>query len=375
MKRRRDRTKRLLIGAGALFLFLGSLWFFWPRDWTPEVDRAEAAVVGLLKAQGVVPGRDLLGEAIEPRRQGGWSWTFKEQRYRVPADFAWEGFRKSLPGALKKRSLGLLKTGRERKAGSWVFQVVVGRGSVSLYRLVLEKSTAVSAAPALHFPHGQGKIAIVLDDWGYSLHQVPVLSAIRSPLTVAILPGLPYSTEVAKAAHAQGHEVILHLPMESRDPHEPREKETITTSLGPPKILARFNQAVESIPFAQGVSNHQGSKATSDEALMEMVLGEAKRRRLYFLDSLTTDGSVCKQVAQRLRLRFAQRNVFIDNENSPEAIYQRVAQLATIASRRGVAVGIGHDRPATLQFLQQAIPALESAGYTLVPTSEVARAE
>ncbi len=231
----------------------------------------------------------------------------------------------------------------------------------------------VPAPTALSFPKGQGKIAIVLDDWGYSLHQLPALKRIHRPLTIAVLPSLPYSGRIAEEAQAQGYEVILHLPMEAMDPGAPRETETILTGMPSQQVQKILQGSLKTVPFAKGINNHQGSKATADRALMEAVLNEVKRRNFYFLDSRVTESSVCGDVARDLRVRYAGRNVFLDNDKAPEQIRQRLADLARLAAQEGGAIGIGHDRPNTLRVLQEGVPALEKAGYTLVSASELAQ--
>ena len=213
----------------------------------------------------------------------------------------------------------------------------------------------------------------MLDDWGYGLRQLPALKTIRQPLTVAVLPGLSYSSRVAQEAHAEGFGVLLHLPMEARDPKAPREAGTLLVQMPKQQVLQIVDQSLASVPFAGGINNHQGSKATADHALMEVVLGEIKRRNLYFLDSRVTENSVCGEVARIFKVRYTRRDVFLDNDPAPDRIRQRLAELAKAAAKQGSAVGIGHDRPNTLRVLQEAAPALEKAGYTLVLASELAQ--
>lgn len=227
--------------------------------------------------------------------------------------------------------------------------------------------------PSSEIPKGKGKIAIVLDDWGYSVKQMPLLESIRQPVTVAVLPGLPYSTQVAQRAHFNGDEVILHQPMEAEDPNAPREAAELSAGMSKEEVRWHLNRSLEAVPFARGISNHQGSKATADPALMEKVFTDVKRRRLYFLDSFVTSRSVCLELACRLKLRFARRAVFLDNDPTADVIRQRLVELAKAASASGEALGIGHDRPRTLEVLLEMIPALEKAGYTFVPVSRLAR--
>lgn len=212
----------------------------------------------------------------------------------------------------------------------------------------------------------------MLDDWGYSMKQVPALTSIHVPLTVAVLPGLAHSAEVARAARRYGHQVILHMPMEAMDPNAPREKEMLRVGMSAAALSATLDQALATVPNARGVNNHQGSRATSDLDLMRVVLRELKRRGLFYVDSFVTNQSACEQAARENGIRFARRDIFLDNEETPEAIRRQIAQLAQAAAGRGHAVGIGHDRPATLKVLQEAVPALQKAGYTLVPVSELA---
>lgn len=215
----------------------------------------------------------------------------------------------------------------------------------------------------------------MLDDWGYSLKQVPALTSIRQPLTVAVLPELAHSLEVSNIARRSGHAVILHMPMEAMDPHVSQEKGTLLVGMSRAQALAALDKALASVPDAQGVNNHQGSKATSDLVLMRVVLQELKRRGIFYLDSFVTKQSVCEQAAQEIGIRFARRDVFLDNVETPAAIQKQMALLAQTAAKRGYAIGIGHDRTITLQVLKEAVPALERAGYRLVPLSELTQEE
>ncbi len=376
-KSSRSRSRRLppwLVPAG-LVLFVGLLLAVRPNDLTPRVHQAESIVTALLKAEGVRSSKDLLSESTEWRQAGRARWNFLEQRYRVSASFPWDFFRKELDRDLKKQRLMLVKFQRQTSPALRL-QYDVGAPGLPqhtvLMRLILEPRAAAPIPPvsAPAFPKGKGKIAIVLDDWGYTMRQVPAVNSIEQPLTVSVLPSLPYSTQVAAAARAHGHQVMLHMPMEAMDPNEPREADTLLTGMNRREILDRLNRSLLTVPGAAGVNNHQGSKATSDSVLMEIVLQEVKRRNLFFMDSVTGH-SVGPVLARRMGVRFARRDVFLDNTAAPAAIRKQLAELARLASKNGKAIAIGHDRPATIQVLQEALPALEQAGYTLVPLSDL----
>ena len=106
-----------------------------------------------------------------------------------------------------------------------------------------------------------GRIAIVLDDWGYNANNLGLIEQIRFPLTVAVLPNLPYSKNVADTLHAKGREIILHLPMEPKN-GSGLESNTIMVGMDKRTVSDIVDNAVSGFPYIKGVSNHMGSKAT-----------------------------------------------------------------------------------------------------------------
>jgi len=231
----------------------------------------------------------------------------------------------------------------------------------------------IEILPRIFKPRIKGKIAIVLDDWGYSFEYFDLVRSIRQPLTLAILPNLPYSQRIAVEAKKKGFEVILHLPMEPY-PREDLvlEKDTIMTDMDDLTIDDIVSKQIKRIPYASGVNNHMGSKATEDSRVMRVVFEELKKQNLYFLDSVTSN-SVCPIVAQEVKINFTKRDVFLDNENDPEYIKSQIIKLKEEAEVRGYAIGIGHARRVTLEVLREIMPKLQKEGFKFVTASELAR--
>lgn len=218
----------------------------------------------------------------------------------------------------------------------------------------------------------KGKIAIVLDDWGYNLNNLLILEKTKARITLSVLPNLSYSREVAEELHNRGFEIILHLPMEPRENYR-LEKDTITTSMDEAAILRIIDQDLTNVPYARGVSNHMGSKATSDVKTMNIILSELKKRHLYFLDSFVSTDTVCLDVARKIGIPFIKRDIFLDNQSDPAYIKGQINQLKSRARRIGYAVGIGHDRKNTLEVLKEVIPQLEKEGYKFVFVSDLVK--
>ena len=220
------------------------------------------------------------------------------------------------------------------------------------------------------------QVALVIDDCGYHSTTLPLFERIDRPITVAILPYHPYSRAVAELGAAPQFEVMLHLPMEPQPGQVPArelEPHTLTTRMPATEVRERLRAALAGVPHVRGANNHMGSKATTDPALMRLVMQELKTQQLYFIDSVVTSDSVCRTVARQVGIRFAERSVFLDNENRAEAIQRQLRQLVAEARRRGSAIGIGHDRVLTLTVIRRMLPEMEAAGVRFVHVSDVVK--
>jgi hypothetical protein len=263
-----------------------------------------------------------------------------------------------------------LRKEEKYKIAVWILSLVVILEGAFLFIATRPKKIPKKAKAPAPVVAIKGKIAIVIDDWGYNLKNLSILEEIKYPLTVSVLPSLSYSRAVSSGLKKKGFEIILHLPME---PHERYrlERDTIMVSMQAAKITEIIGKDLASVQNVSGVSNHMGSRATEDERTMEIIFRELKKRGLYFLDSLVSGDSVAPEVAEKIRLKFARRNIFLDNEEDPVYIKGQLEQLKAASRLHGRAIGIGHDRRVTLQVLKEQMPLLEKEGYRFVFVSEL----
>jgi hypothetical protein len=218
----------------------------------------------------------------------------------------------------------------------------------------------------------KGRIAIVIDDLGYTSKNLSILEDIKYKMTFSVLPNLDYSEEVGSMLHKKGFEVMLHLPMEPEE-KENLESNTVLTSMDESKIKTIISSALSSLPHVKGVSNHMGSKVTKDERTLKIILAEFKKRRLYFLDSFVTSKSLGQELAAVMKVEFAKRDIFLDNESDAQYIRGQIEQLKNKARQKGYAIGIGHDRKLTLEVLKEELPKIARDGYKLVFVSDLVK--
>ncbi|HKM16659.1 MAG: divergent polysaccharide deacetylase family protein [Firmicutes bacterium] len=215
------------------------------------------------------------------------------------------------------------------------------------------------------------KLALVIDDWGYSSSYTESFLQYPFPLTVAIIPHLAESSRLAQLAFASGHEVILHQPMEALNAYVELGEGGILASMGADEIRELLEANIDHLPMIAGVNNHMGSKVTTDPEVMAIILEMLKSKGLYFLDSYTTPLSTAGTVASKVGIPYAVNSLFIDNVNEVEAVKTQLRRIIQQAGRTGSAVAIGHVRSATVAAVWEMIPEIVAAGIDLVPVSQV----
>lgn len=215
------------------------------------------------------------------------------------------------------------------------------------------------------------RVAIIIDDLGDNF--VNGLRSVRlaGKVTCAFLPFAPYTNGLARQAHFQEKEVMLHLPMDSLDDRH----------LGPGGLKVgmlqdRFLQVLradlKAVPYATGINNHMGSLLTQLPENMAWLMAELSRHPFYFVDSRTTNSTVAREYAQLWGIPSQRRDVFLDNHQTRPAVMRQLRKVFAIAKASGHAVAIGHPYDVTLDVLEEWLPRLaREEGVDLVPVSRL----
>jgi uncharacterized protein len=220
------------------------------------------------------------------------------------------------------------------------------------------------------------KVAIIIDDIGYDLAPLRELIQIDAPVTFAIFPYGPHSAEAAKTLHRSGRQILLHLPMEPR--HYPRiktDRGALLMSMDHDTIRSQLEKDLQAIPYVVGVNNHMGSRFMEDPDKLFIVMQGIKDKGLFFIDSRTTPLSKGQEVAERVGIPFAARNVFIDNDKS----YNETLKILMLIIEQKNAgdyeeiVMIGHPRSSTIAALKKVLPLFKEQGIEVVAASGMTR--
>lgn len=218
------------------------------------------------------------------------------------------------------------------------------------------------------FTHA-AQVAIIIDDIGYRQSDEAVLT-LPDNITLSVLPHTPLGHSVASAAYKKGHEIMIHLPMQSLN-GKALGPGGLTNSMSELEIKKNIESAFLSVPFAKGANNHMGSLLTQLEEPMIWVMESLKQNNLYFVDSKTTRFTKAGSTADQLGIPQLKRELFLDNDVSIAALEKQFSTLITLAHNQGQMVAIAHPYPETIRYLKLNLPRLEKAGIKLVKTSEL----
>jgi hypothetical protein len=216
------------------------------------------------------------------------------------------------------------------------------------------------------------RLAIVVDDLGYD----PVRDAewldFPERITVSVLPHGPSSKSFAASARTHGFGVILHVPMEPEGAVADRtEPYLLRRGMPPGEIADRFARMAADVPQANGASNHMGSAFTSDLAAMAAFAQALKARGFFFVDSVTSAGTVGSMAMEQAGVPATRRDVFLDDDGRPEEIRRQWAAAIDLAKERGQAVLLCHARRETRKALLELLPQLRKEGIRAVAVEEL----
>lgn len=220
------------------------------------------------------------------------------------------------------------------------------------------------------------RAAIIIDDFGINNPGTAEMFNLGIPITAAVMPNMQFSRQEAEILHQKGYEIILHMPMEAKNGRPDwLGPGALFSNLDSSEIRSRLIQALSSVPYCVGISNHMGSQGTESIKIIREMINLAKERSLIIMDSKTSEKTILAKEAKNAGLPYGIRDVFLDNSADLLSIKKQIKTLIETAKKNGKAIGIGHvgpQGPNTARAIREMLPEFEKAGIQLVPLSELA---
>lgn len=198
-------------------------------------------------------------------------------------------------------------------------------------------------------PNGGPKLAIIMDDISTNA-QASELKKLSIKVTPSIFP--PEKQHPKSAWLAKEFSVyMVHLPMQALN-YTNEKANTLRTGDSKEKISQRIKDIKNDFKGVKYINNHTGSGFTSDFKSTLVLLAELKNSEIYFIDSLTTNKSTVLDASKKLGLKYAYRDVFLDNEQNVSKILKMINNAVAVAKKDGVAIAICHPYKSTFEALK-----------------------
>ncbi|MET0301136.1 MAG: divergent polysaccharide deacetylase family protein [Methyloceanibacter sp.] len=238
-----------------------------------------------------------------------------------------------------------------------------GRRSIDVYARPSRYAAATPGAPP--------RVAILVT--GLGLPDGPPQAALKGlPAQVSVAYGA-YARSLqdgVAAARADGHEVLLQIPLEPPNyPTVDPGPHTLLTTLPPADNVKRLQWLMSRYTGYVGVTNHMGAKFQASAESIGPVLEELKRRGLLYVDAEATKDSATEKTAKAIGLDYFAVNVQIDAGDTA----QQLAKLEQAAKEHGAAIGVVRLKPATAKQITDWAAKLDGKGIVLVPISAAVR--
>lgn len=236
-------------------------------------------------------------------------------------------------------------------------------------------------APSGVYSEKKPQIAVIVDDFGY--YEGDLLDdflSLPAPITLSILPDLPYSRKVMEKAVENGYETFIHIPMEPINyPRNDPGSNAIFVHLSEREIVKRMQGYIRQLPDCIGANNHMGSLATADKDVMRYVLQVLKNNNLFFIDSYTTSSSVAYSTAQEMMIPSFKRDIFLDQpDTTDKTLQEKMREIDNMIHQKGqdnIIIITHATNRKRFNYLKKFIDLVNNRGYEIVPISKLFETE
>lgn len=274
--------------------------------------------------------------------------------------------------------------GRIVRAGESLSQVrSVGQmdSSVRIASMTTEAAPAKtkSKAPADVYarkfsnPEGRPMVGLVIGGLGISSTQTQIaIDDLPAEVTLSFALDSKRLDYWIKTARADGHEVLIEVPMEAYDYGRVRmHPDTLLAGADAKANLARLDNVLGRASGYFGIVNYQGAKFADDSASAKPILERISEKGLAFIDDGSFERSNLPTLARVNGVRYARATGPIDTRQTPADISAELMDLESVALEKGAAFGSGYAFPVTVEAAKVWISQLEEKGLVLAPVSAI----
>ncbi len=221
----------------------------------------------------------------------------------------------------------------------------------------------------------QPTVSIVLGGLGINYtHTKTAIEELPAEVTLSFAPHARGLSTWVRRARADGHEVLIELPLEPVEPGRVRpHPHTLLADLDTNANIDRLQQILALAPGFYGVINYQGDKFVQNPAAVRAMLEELTGRGLAFVEDGNLPGSVIRTQAADAGTVYAGADLVIDARIDADSMKAQLMSLEATARRDGAAFGTAIAYPLTIDILKEWTEDLRDKDVILAPASSLSR--
>ncbi len=240
-------------------------------------------------------------------------------------------------------------------------------------KAIKSKAPADVYARKFSNPEGLPMVGLVIGGLGMNATQTQLaIDDLPANVTLSFALDSKRLDHWIKTARADGHEVLIEVPMEAYDYGRMRmHPDTLLAGADAKANLTRLDAVLSRTTGYFGIVNYQGAKFAADKASASPVLKRLSEKGLAFVDDGSFERTSLESLARSNGLRYARAAGPIDSRQTPADISAELMDLESLALEKGAAFGSGYAFPVTVEAAKVWISQLDEKGLVLAPVSAI----
>jgi polysaccharide deacetylase 2 family uncharacterized protein YibQ len=328
------------------------------REKLTRIDTTQATKISLYDSLAQELG------VLKKRKASGRGENYRPEEWTVPNGISLPNYALKAMRLIQGYGADLLGMEEQERRGT--------KTPIKILRLEFADSLthfdlALRVADSTYVP-GSSKLAIAFQVERLTDSLATRLGKLGFPVTLLVMPFDTSQAQFAALDQVKQKEVVAWVPMQAETYTNDPARWTIKIQDRPERVQNILSEALRRLPEAKGIATRGGGKVVKQEGVMDLIVGTAKSKRLYFMD-LTgerklsrTHASCQKQDADCLSIG--------PNVRPPQEYLVRSLGLAR---RQGAALVLLPLKNASLDALAGFAAEAEKQGTELVGVSLVAR--
>jgi len=196
------------------------------------------------------------------------------------------------------------------------------------------------------------------------------IETLPAEVTLSFAPYADNLQDWINRARADGHEVLIELPMEPFDyPNNDPGPHTLLVDAETIENTRRLTWLLSRSSGYVGVANYLGARLGAAEGPLIELFNQIEARGLSIFHDGSGRRAVLNGAGQRAQARLALADRVLDADPIPSAIDDRLLELEALALQNGTALGSAFAYPATVDTVAAWAESVRERGYQLAPAS------